>query len=84
MSRTEAASYWADTALCYFKTMTPKQGQSLETTADPLPAPHRHRLPLLTASPPVLAALAAYAPYSRADVRASPVTLLPLKVLVPA
>ena len=84
MSRTEAASHWADTALGYFETMTPKQGQPPETSADPLPVPHRHKLPPLTASPSILAALAACAPYGKADVRASPVMLLPLKALVPA
>ena len=84
MSRTEAASHWADTALGYFETMTPKQGQPPETSADPLPAPHRHKLPPLTASPSILVALAACSSSHKASVKPLPVTLAPLKVLMPA
>ena len=70
MTRNESASYWADTALSYFETMARQQEQTLA----PLERrPHRNKLPLLTASPEIVAAIAACDSGRKASVKPSPV-----------
>ena len=82
MVRSEAASYWADTASGYFESMAPGQKQPAAAPAEQVAGHHRHKLPPLAVSPSILAAIDACARRREAGTESPPVSLPPTKALV--